>query len=59
MKQTRGGRAYIGNPVEAPPYPGAKLYFLMEELENREWLSELIRITPRVLVHVKARRKEA
>jgi hypothetical protein len=28
------------------PYPGAKPYFLIEDqLENRGWISELIRIT--------------
>lgn len=57
VKPTLGGRAYIGDPVEAPPYPGAKPYFLIEELENREWLSELIKITARELVPVKTRRK--
>jgi TfoX/Sxy family transcriptional regulator of competence genes len=46
VKPTEGGRAYIGEPVEAPPYPGAKLSFLIEDkTEDGEWLSELIRIT--------------
>ncbi len=50
IKPTDGGRAFIGSVVEAPPYPGAKLSFLIEDkLEDREWLSDLIRITVREL----------
>lgn len=44
LKPTVIGREFIGNVIEAPPYPGAKNYFLIEdELEDSEWLSELIR----------------
>jgi TfoX/Sxy family transcriptional regulator of competence genes len=50
VKATDGGRAYIGRVVEAPAYPGARPSFLVEEqLEDREWLSELVRITVREL----------
>ena len=50
FKPTEGGRAYIGDVVEAPPYPGAKPIFLIEgQLEDGEWLSELVRITAREL----------
>jgi TfoX/Sxy family transcriptional regulator of competence genes len=46
VKPTEKGRAYMGDVVEAPPYPGAKPYLLVEErFEDREWLSDLIRIT--------------
>jgi TfoX/Sxy family transcriptional regulator of competence genes len=46
IKPTKAGRTYIENLVESPPYPGAKLYFLItDQLENRNWISELIRIT--------------
>lgn len=46
VKPTDGGRAFIGEPVEAPPYPGARPSFLVEErVDDREWLSELVRIT--------------
>ena len=35
FKPTEGGRAYIGDVVEAPPYPGAKPIFLIEgQLED-------------------------
>jgi len=46
VKPTKAGRTYIENVIEFPPYPGAKPYFLIEDqLENRGWLSELIRRT--------------
>jgi TfoX/Sxy family transcriptional regulator of competence genes len=47
LKPTPGGRALIGNVVEAPPYPGAKQYFLIEDLDDREWVSSLVRSTER------------
>jgi TfoX/Sxy family transcriptional regulator of competence genes len=46
VKPTTGGKAYIGEVVEAPPYPSAKMYFLIEDkFEDRDWLSELVKIT--------------
>jgi len=51
VKPSVGGRAFIGKVNEAPPYPGAKLWFLVtgDYCEDGEWLSELIRITDREL----------
>ena len=51
VKPSVGGRAFIGKVKEAPPYPGAKLWFLVtgDYCEDGEWLSELIRITDREL----------
>jgi TfoX/Sxy family transcriptional regulator of competence genes len=50
VKQTPGGRAFIGEPVEAPPYRGAKPHFLIEDrLDDREWLTRLIQMTEREL----------
>jgi TfoX/Sxy family transcriptional regulator of competence genes len=46
VKPTDRGRAFIGDPVEAPPYPGARNYFLVEDrIDDRDWMSELVRIT--------------
>ncbi len=46
VKQTPGGRAFVGDAAEEPPYEGAKPHFLIEEkLDDRHWLSALIRIT--------------
>jgi TfoX/Sxy family transcriptional regulator of competence genes len=59
VKPTQGGREYIGNPVEAPPYPGAKLSFLIEDkTEDGEWLSELIRITASELPEPKLKKEK-
>lgn len=50
VKPTEGGRSFIGDVVEAAPYPGARSYFLvLDEVENREWLGDLIRTTAREL----------
>lgn len=46
VKPTVAGRTLIAKPVEAPPYPGAKPHFLIDEgLDDREWLTALIRAT--------------
>jgi len=46
VKPTQKGKDYIWDVAEAPPYPGAKPHFLVEDrLEDREWIAELIRIT--------------
>ncbi|MEO7425015.1 MAG: TfoX/Sxy family protein [Fibrobacteria bacterium] len=46
VKPTESGKKFIGDIVEAPPYPGAKSYFLIEDkFEDREWISELITLT--------------
>lgn len=50
VKPTEGGRAHMGDTVEAAPYPGAKPYLLVEDrLDDRPWLAGLIRITAREL----------
>jgi TfoX/Sxy family transcriptional regulator of competence genes len=50
VKPTEGGRAFIGKPVEAPPYPGARNSFLIEDkLEDRDWVCELVKITVKEL----------
>ena len=57
IKPTEAGRAFIGDVKEAPPYPGAKNSFLIEDqLEDRVWLSELIRITERELPEPKPKK---
>ena len=47
VKPTVSGRAYWGAVEEAPPYPGAKDWFLIPEddWDEVERLTELIRIT--------------
>lgn len=58
IKPTEAGQSFIGNVVEAPPYPGAKMSFLIEEqLEDRDWFSQLIRLTEKALPEPKPRKK--
>jgi len=58
LKPTEAGRSFIGKPVEAPPYTGAKPSFLIEDkIEDREWLSELVRISLKELPEPKPRKK--
>lgn len=59
VKPTEAGRSFIGEVVEAPPYPGAKMSFLIEDgFENREWISELVRITAKELPEPKPKKKK-
>ena len=59
VKPTEGGRAYMDNIVEAAPYPGAKLYFLIEDaFEDQEWISGLIKITAQELPFPKQKRSK-
>jgi len=59
IKPTLSGRAFIKEVVEAPPYPGAKPSFLIEDkIEDREWLSELIRISLKELPEPKPKKKK-
>ena len=60
IKPTNAGRTFIGDPVEAPPYPGAKNQFLIEEkLEDAAWLSELVRLSVAELPLPKPKKKKA
>lgn len=44
LKPTRAGKTLLKHVEEAPPYPGARMYYLIEEeyWEDREWFSEII-----------------
>ena len=60
VKPTEAGKAFVENLVEAPPYPGAKMYFLIEDkFEDREWISDLIRITAKELPDAKPKSKQS
>lgn len=46
IKPTTAGKEFVGDILMAPPYRGAKPHFLIEErLDDREWITELIKIT--------------
>lgn len=59
IKPTEGGRLFIGDVVEAPAYTGAKLSFLIDDrVEDRQWISDLIRITYEELPEQKIKKKK-
>ncbi|HWA33216.1 MAG TPA: TfoX/Sxy family protein [Cyclobacteriaceae bacterium] len=59
IKPTVSGREFIKDVVEAPPYPGAKPSFLIEEqLEDRDWLKKLVRITVKELPEPKPKKRK-
>lgn len=59
VKPTGAGRAYIGDVVEAPAYPGSKMYFLIgtDQWEDRDWLTELLLQTAAELPLPKVKKK--
>ena len=58
IKPTKAGKKYIGEFVEAPPYPGAKNSLLIQgQIDDSDWLSELVRITERELPMPKEKKK--
>jgi len=57
LKPTQNGKEFIGNVCEKPPYKGAKPHFLIgDKVEDKEWLSELIRITAEELPEPKSKK---
>ncbi len=59
IKPTEAGRSFIGDASEAPPYPGAKNYFLIEDqIDDREWLSGLVKATFSELPEPKPKKKK-
>ncbi|HEX7051374.1 MAG TPA: TfoX/Sxy family protein [Longimicrobiales bacterium] len=60
LKPTAAGRALLEAPVEAPPYPGAKPYFLVDAyVDDAEFLSTLFRATEREVPEPKPKRRKA
>jgi TfoX/Sxy family transcriptional regulator of competence genes len=58
LKATEPGRAKIGSPVEAPPFPGANNWFLMTDLDDPEFLAGLVRATAEALPAPKVKAKK-
>jgi len=58
IKATAPGRARIGVPTEAPPFPGASNWFLMADLDDPEFLADLVRSTADALPSPKIKAKK-
>ncbi len=58
IKPTNAGREFIGDVVEAPPYPGAKPSFLIgEQIEDKDWISNLVLMTEKELPEPKPKKR--
>ena len=42
IKPTKAGERLIPDAIKKPPYEGAKPYIVLEDLDSREWLTEVI-----------------
>lgn len=56
IKITEAGRSRFQDLPEAPPYPGAKNYFLIENVDDRHFLAALTLITCQALPEPKKKR---
>ena len=45
LKPTEAGRSLLRFEVLCPPYPGAKPHFLIEDLDNSDYLASLVKAT--------------
>ena len=45
IKPTEAGRALLQSVAMRPPYPGAKPYFYIEEVDDRHYLTALVNAT--------------
>lgn len=60
VKPTEIGEKMLGHAPDAPPYPGAKLYFLVpeEKWDDRDFLTDLIQQTAALLPTPKLKKKK-
>ena len=58
VKITEAGRSLFPGLREAPPYPGAKNYFLIENVDDRDFLTALTRTTCQALPEAKKNRRK-
>ena len=58
VKITEAGRSLFPGLPEAPPYPGAKNCFLIEDVDDRDFLTALTRTTCQALPEAKTKRRK-
>ena len=58
LKITKVGRKICPDLQEALPYEGAKPYFLVEELDDRELMTRLVQETVKALPEPKKKKKK-
>lgn len=57
LKPTDAGRALLRKEELRPPYDGAKDYFYIADIDDRDYLSDLVRRTCEALPEQKTRKK--
>lgn len=57
LKPTEAGRALLRKEELWPPYDGAKDYFYIADVDDRDYLSSLVRETYKALPEPKKRKK--
>ncbi len=58
IKITEAGRSLLPGLPEAPPYPGAKNCFRIEDVDDRDFLTALTRTTCQALPEAKTKRRK-
>lgn len=58
IKPTEAGRALLRNEELRPPYPGAKPYFYIEDVDDHDYLSVLVKATYEALPAPKPKKKK-
>ena len=58
LKPTEGGRALLRQAELRPPYEGAKDYFYIADVDDRDYLSSLVRETCKELPTPKSKKKK-
>ena len=58
LKPTEAGRKLLRSEDLRPPYDGAKPYFYIEDVDDRDYLSDLVRATCAELPDPKPKKKK-
>ena len=58
IKSTEAGRALLRNEDLRPPYPGAKPYFYIEDVDDRDYLAALVKATYKALPEPKPKKRK-
>ncbi len=58
LKPTEAGRSLLRSVEMRPPYDGAKDYFFIEDVDDRDYLSALVRETCNALPQPKPKKKK-
>jgi tfoX N-domain family protein len=58
IKPTEAGRLVLRTEEMRPPYPGAKDYFFIADVDDRDYLAALVRATCRALPEPKPKKRK-